>query len=676
LKSLRGRLIALFLLVALSSVAVVGFFAVHQSSGIIVETVWKEGRVLAASLSKEIDAHLRERLALLEFLSMHRQVRGMDREEQRDILSPLFERYGFLEVGVADLEGNIVSNRQEGHVVNVKDRDYFIRTLKEKKPMISDPIASRVTGAMSFAFVVPVFEGGEVVGVLVALESLQALSQRVGETAWGKSGYAYLLNAKGIAVAHPVAEVLGVIDGSVESDKIAPELARAMRDGLSGNFGTVEYRFNGVDQMNAYSPVPSSGWLAAVTVPASEPLAPMRTLRNIVLLVSLLLSVLVVLLSLLAAHGIARPIRGVADILRKNAGLDLRFDASKGWLLDCKITEIAGMVGSLAEMETALTHAILGIAAASEKVGAGAEEFSSLAEETNAGVEESRAGIEDVSSRMEALAASARDIGVGVGEMAAGAQSFARKNAEMASEVESARSAGEDGMRAVERAVSSIVKVAEDAGRSALEIGGLGDRAREIQSFVAQIGGIADQTNLLALNAAIEAARAGEAGRGFAVVAEEVRKLAEESNKAAGRIADLAGGITKDLEKVVTSSRNNAKDSEGASELAQETRRTIEKMMGGLSRISAATQELAAVSQQQASSNEAIAGAVQDVVSRVASSAESADNVRGQMREVGEAGERVAQGAEDLAVLSSELRALVSAFKYDRNRLEVLSRVK
>ena len=196
--------------------------------------------------------------------------------------------------------------------MNVKDREYFIRTLKEKKPMISDPIASRVTGAMSFAFVVPVFEGGEVVGVLVALESLQALSQRVGETAWGKSGYAYLLNAKGIAVAHPVAEVLGVIDGSVESDKIAPELARAMRDGLSGNFGTVEYRFNGVDQMNAYSPVSSSGWLAAVTVPASEPLAPMRTLRNIVLLVSLLLSVLVVLLSLLAAHGIARPIRGAA----------------------------------------------------------------------------------------------------------------------------------------------------------------------------------------------------------------------------------------------------------------------------------------------------------------------------------------------------------------------------
>ncbi len=676
MNSLRGRLIALFLFVVLSSVVIVGVLAVNQSRALIVETAWKEGRVLAATLSKEIDAHLRERLALLEFLSAHRQVRGMNREEQMEILSPLFERYGFLEVGVADLQGNIPSNRQEGLVVNVADRDYFIRTLKEKKPMISDPIASRVTGAMSFAYVLPVIDGGELVGVLVALESLQALSQRVGETTWGKSGYAYLLNAKGVAVAHPVSEILGVLDGTVESDKIAPELVRATRDGLSGNSGTAEYRFDGVDQMNAYAPVPVSGWLAAVTVPAAEPLAPARMLRNVVLLVSLVLFVVVVAISLFAARSIVRPIRGVADVLDRQAGLDLRFDSSKAWLLDCKIAEIAGMVGSLAKMETALTHAILGIASASEKLGAGAEEFSSLAEETNAGVEESRAGIEDVSSRMGSLAASAREIGNGVGEMAAGAQSFARKNAEMASEVENARSAGDEGMRAVERAVSSIVKVAEDAGRSALEIGGLGDRAREIQSFVAQIGGIADQTNLLALNAAIEAARAGEAGRGFAVVAEEVRKLAEESNKAAGRIADLAGGITKDLEKAVASSRSNAKESEGASELAQETRRTIEKMMNGLSKISAATQELAAVSQQQAASSETISGAVQDVVSRVASSADSADNVRGQMREVGEAGERVAQGAEELAVLSSELRSLVAAFKYDQNRVGLLSVVK
>ena len=67
-------------------------------------------------------------------------------------------------------------------------------------------------------------------------------------------------------------------------------------------------------------------------------------------------------------------------------------------------------------------------------------------------------------------------------------------------------------------------------------IGDLGARSEQIGGIVETITGIAEQTNLLALNAAIEAARAGEQGRGFAVVAEEVRKLAEESQRAAASI--------------------------------------------------------------------------------------------------------------------------------------------
>jgi methyl-accepting chemotaxis protein len=186
----------------------------------------------------------------------------------------------------------------------------------------------------------------------------------------------------------------------------------------------------------------------------------------------------------------------------------------------------------------------------------------------------------------------------------------ARKTSEQAesamNQSQEALTTSEEGFHTVEKTLEGMDNLKDKVSAIAEEILKLSEQIGQIGNITALVSDLANQTNLLALNAAVEAVRAGEHGKGFSVVAVEIRKLADESKKSAGKIKEIVSEIEKSTDSTVMVTEEGTKTVEESIKLANITGESFKALVNANNNVAENVQQIMLNAKQQASATQQI----------------------------------------------------------------------
>ncbi len=250
-----------------------------------------------------------------------------------------------------------------------------------------------------------------------------------------------------------------------------------------------------------------------------------------------------------------------------------------------------------------------------------------------------------------------------IGDMSTAIQQVAENSQEVSTSAISATNMAQDGGQQIEKAIKQIAIINNAVNSTAKIVGELGDKSQEIGQIVDLITNIASQTNLLALNAAIEAARAGEQGKGFAVVAEEVRKLAEESEEAAKRIALLIKQIQEESIKAVNAMQSGTKEVANGTEVVASAGEAFDHIINAVEKVNEQIQEMSAASQEMAASAETAINSIEQTTMTAENNAKLAYAISERAEEQMAGSEEINASVDRMNSIVNDLEQSIEFFK-------------
>ncbi len=478
------------------------------------------------------------------------------------------------------------------------------------------------------------------------LKQAQAIWQQLR---YGKTGYFFLYDERGVMLMHPINASLVGRDMTGVQDKKGNWIVKELLASARSGDGYTTFWWNRPDNQQIAEKMGYARYIPEWNVTLGtgfyiddieqQVVAVRARVRDEIsssllqiTIVSLLSIIVLAIISMLVANTILKPLKrtnkALEDIAQGDADLTQRLDDSGSDELAELAGNFNGFIGSIQGMVQELARTV-------DDLHSVVKAVANNASSTSRNADQQHNETSSVAAAMHEMLAAAQD----VAHSAASGAGSARDGADQA----------EQGRTILTNAIGVIDGLSREVENGSAVMQTLVDEADEIGSVLDVIRDIADQTNLLALNAAIEAARAGEQGRGFAVVADEVRTLASRTQNSTEEIQKMIERLqqgTQDAVKVMETIRRSGETSVQESRSAAEA---LQLAASAIHDISSLNTQIAAATEEQTATFEDINRSVQAI-------SDLAEETRGQAEQSSSSGEHLEHTGQHLQTLIQRFR--------------------